>query len=697
MDPAVRKLIDQPFPHVKTYEEIGALLPADDAELDRWFAELVDAGDSLGFMALGVAAIGANRSVDGRHLSRGAVLVTDVTLLVCFAWHMQGDVPEYLLSATGSGEILPAYSAFALLAIAIICQERRGGAFPPELITRARTVSRQIGPRHQFSKAALFSIAEITRDPAIASILEIDSDFKWKKAEEISATLKSSCTGSPLRLVALEPQRQMGGGFTVRRAVARIGRNDPCPCLSGRKYKNCCMAKDAERLHDSSHIAGKSQADLRAEPEPYLTKERLEKSRAHEIVRYDPRKIAPELFDDFFFVLCAYSLFDRAIECVEILGFGENLDPVCDTIFTLAMRVGRTDAIKKLLAIHPRSKEIGKEMILGARLATAEDDVAHFISVLEQGAVAALNSTCEGELQLYGYSMLCSKLPATSIFIARALIPAVPDDQAQQLLDYIAINRDKLGLSPDDPAGDMLEKRLLEKTRAGEGGHSEESLALADARERLNTKAREVEILRESLETLRRDVKQRESSAKKVPTPSAARASAPTADEGVLQDLRFKVQKLKSELKERHEERVALRQELREAHAKIEVGDPKRSTNSGARDEADPEAKHLLPVEPAETQPIRLPEFPRKFQETLEAMPRHIARNALTAIGRLAAGELAAFTGVVRLKACPDIYRLRIGIDHRLLFRLTPDRVVIVDLISRQDLERRIKTLVAAS
>ncbi len=27
---------------------------------------------------------------------------------------------------------------------------------------------------------------------------------------------------------------------TVRRAVPKVGRNDPCPCGSGKKYKKCC-------------------------------------------------------------------------------------------------------------------------------------------------------------------------------------------------------------------------------------------------------------------------------------------------------------------------------------------------------------------------------------------------------------------------------------------------------------------------
>jgi len=35
---------------------------------------------------------------------------------------------------------------------------------------------------------------------------------------------------------------------TVVRRGAKIGRNDPCPCGSGRKYKKCCISKDG-RLH----------------------------------------------------------------------------------------------------------------------------------------------------------------------------------------------------------------------------------------------------------------------------------------------------------------------------------------------------------------------------------------------------------------------------------------------------------------
>ena len=99
----------------------------------------------------------------------------------------------------------------------------------------------------------------------------------------------------------------------------------------------------------------------------------------------------------------------------------------------------------------------------------------------------------------------------------------------------------------------------------------------------------------------------------------------------------------------------------------------------------------LLPPEPLTPQPVRLIEFPKDFHGRLGSLPKAVARGTL---GRLAAGETAAFVGMVRLKACHGIFRQRIGSDFRLLFRLLPDRVQVVDLIPRQDLLRRIKTLV---
>jgi uncharacterized protein len=41
------------------------------------------------------------------------------------------------------------------------------------------------------------------------------------------------------RRLSLEGERRRG---TRRRSAAKIGRNEPCPCGSGKKFKKCCGA-----------------------------------------------------------------------------------------------------------------------------------------------------------------------------------------------------------------------------------------------------------------------------------------------------------------------------------------------------------------------------------------------------------------------------------------------------------------------
>ncbi len=33
--------------------------------------------------------------------------------------------------------------------------------------------------------------------------------------------------------------------------LSKVGRNDPCPCGSGKKYKKCCVVKNEERREDT--------------------------------------------------------------------------------------------------------------------------------------------------------------------------------------------------------------------------------------------------------------------------------------------------------------------------------------------------------------------------------------------------------------------------------------------------------------
>ena len=44
----------------------------------------------------------------------------------------------------------------------------------------------------------------------------------------------NTSTANPANTIHQPPQR----------FVTKIGRNEPCPCGSGRKYKRCCLGKE---------------------------------------------------------------------------------------------------------------------------------------------------------------------------------------------------------------------------------------------------------------------------------------------------------------------------------------------------------------------------------------------------------------------------------------------------------------------
>jgi len=83
-----------------------------------------------------------------------------------------------------------------------------------------------------------------------------DQGAAWlEQAEDAAALRRSLVAGIGPALTAIhafwQPYRAVAAKGAHAKAVAprepKVGRNDPCPCGSGRKYKQCCGAKD--QLH----------------------------------------------------------------------------------------------------------------------------------------------------------------------------------------------------------------------------------------------------------------------------------------------------------------------------------------------------------------------------------------------------------------------------------------------------------------
>ena len=59
--------------------------------------------------------------------------------------------------------------------------------------------------------------------------------------ENLRATADVS-QGGEMQAAAEETQGEGANVKTIVRETPKVGRNDPCPCGSGKKYKKCCGA-----------------------------------------------------------------------------------------------------------------------------------------------------------------------------------------------------------------------------------------------------------------------------------------------------------------------------------------------------------------------------------------------------------------------------------------------------------------------
>lgn len=700
MQPELRQFIEQTqFQHAVVRQAV-TLLPADDAELDELLAEVVASNNLKWFMYVFVAAAGAGRRVAARHLAGGAMMFPEYRWLGMVAVRMHGDVPEQLLTALETTRLDRVCEAAALHLIWAWCAEHRGGVLPAKFMPLVRALARTVKQKnHDDTEVKIFTfvclLGALTKDAGLNGLLRQRfpsmSAKEWQdlegRSQELNAQILGSYRESLLDFVADKPKQTVAEGETMRRAVPRVGRNEPCPCGSGKKYKHCCLAKDQERLHRSSDVAGVTHEELYAHLEEHLTAERLEKTEPFDMARLNPAKIPATLRDAYLLRLAAFKLFDQAAAAFELFGYTPERKELWSTVMFAATQAGHKAALRRLAKLHPDPVKLQDEIYTGAAMLLAEDDPAELLKLLDESVTHALEKDEAVELEGSAIAMMLSRFAGLGILVGRGAIPILPEKEAARVFEEILRTRDKLNLSPDDPIAELFDRRFAEL----EDDHKKESAELRASRQKFAAKAQEVQSLKESLARLQREIIRREQKAAAV-APPVPHAEPKPAEDAAVKEMRRKVAELKTALNERHHERNDLRRELQQAHAELEAL-REHPAPAAETAEADREAELLLPQDAVEVHPVRLIEFPKGFQAALAVFPRHVARAAMVMIGRLAAGEPAAFVGALRLKQVPNVMRQRIGSDYRLFFRLHPGHLQVIDLINRKDFDRRLKTL----
>src|ERR1700719_4548778 len=104
--------------------------------------------------------------------------------------------------------------------------------------------------------------------------------------------------------------------------MAKIGRNDLCPCGSGKKYKRCCMARDEAVAREEFADAAASQAAAAAaQHDPHLCddcNERLDVAANAVLALIDAGKFdeAEQAAHD---VLARFPALDDGYDCLVLL------------------------------------------------------------------------------------------------------------------------------------------------------------------------------------------------------------------------------------------------------------------------------------------------------------------------------------------------------------------------------------------
>ncbi|MGD0546385.1 MAG: DUF1186 domain-containing protein [Terracidiphilus sp.] len=90
--------------------------------------------------------------------------------------------------------------------------------------------------RHDLAQGEDWAMERLARDPHRRLIDDTVKEMEWWDSFKEKKP-RAPQTGTP---TPFPPESRWNAPSGFKRAAPKIGRNDPCPCASGKKYKKCC-------------------------------------------------------------------------------------------------------------------------------------------------------------------------------------------------------------------------------------------------------------------------------------------------------------------------------------------------------------------------------------------------------------------------------------------------------------------------
>ena len=586
------------------------------------------------------------------------------------------------------------------LALFLVTELLQGASPPPRLPALLRIRARRLLGIEASIVLALAATA--LGDPDVLQVAQ-----HWlpmaqvAEAKPLRDMLRRQLCMPPLDALPERPPARMISGFTVRRPVPKVGRNDPCPCGSSKKYKKCCAEKDAERALDPSPLPGLTRNEYLTSAGHHLTPEMVDSLRPQELSALDfqtlrtvPLIVAMRRAIEF----RRFALAEQAMAALAVRSDMPDPDPdgYRDELIHAAVQANDLDVAERQLGLVRNREKLDPAILLALEVRRPS---AQTLMRIEEVALAGLRDPRSAFLIDLSITLLETS-PAVGILVARGSLNAQRALDSGMLLDIIEEARDRLGLPPGDPVRDgyeqMLERetdrRAEEMARSGETAERERLAAEAEAlREKLRESKMRIAELERGLRTQEASLTQLKPPSQRIqPTVPITTSPPAPADEQERRRLRAKVAELKQLLSERNEERTSLRQQL------AKVNDAMATETEAA--ERGPTPEPGLQEQPeAGTQvdaprQLLVPRFAAPAQDALRELPIAVSRKALLIIAALAGGDEAAWQKVKQMViATTPLFSCRVGLHHRMLFRFDSSELDVLTIIHRKDLETSLK------
>ncbi len=652
---------------------------------------LLDAAQPQHRAAVLIAAAAAGEPPDVAEMAR-AFDATPSELLAALVIATPGERAPALVELVDRRRLSPEHEGYALLFASLLVST--GEPAPPKLLPVLRKkLLAEVGVE---ATLALCAAANITTDPECH---KLERDLApWApvgSVKKLVAETRRRFADNDLRLAL--PERAEGAvvsGFTARRVTPKVGRNDACPCGSGKKYKKCCETKDAARGLDPSPVPGMTRPEWIAAGAPNLSVDDVLALSREDLARVDPAQSPLESILRLFTVSLGFGLFDVSARILDDLGRREASLPKGETLARLtndaiveALRAGSVEAANRLAARVEDPASLPLDLQLSLRFAKFTE-----LAVLDEIAKKALLDPEAEECIALPYAVL-DHAPSLGVLVALGSLAHLPSGEARTLLDEVEEARVRAGLPAETAGWDIVA-----------GFEKLDGEVAEDDRSR-----KQLEVARADAERQLFDVERRLRAAEERAATHEARAAAAEARVAELtrasdrdlarlleaeMDTRRRAEAKAAELRALVADGVKERGDLRRRVAELEAARAAAPSTS-TRESAEIPSAPISDDEPMSGSVIaprglHVPNFDDGALASMKRLPKHVSEDALAVAAALGGGK--GWHNVKQMQdIAPPLFSVRLGIHHRMLFRIEQDRLQVCDVLPRESLDSQLK------